>query len=408
MDGLRSPDIPAHFAYALVFIVGMFVAVSSVNKLLAEQEDRWAYLPTWGLFGAYAVLPVALFWFLDYNGVISDNSLFAALVTAVAYQQIFSGGVEGIRAPGQTGAVWKAFQTWATRVGQSIDRLTQKRNIWFKDQVVSRIALHPKHLEELKEIALERSKSRADLRRQLQELEGSANDQSPTATRRAIAKALWDDLRVSERDNYGELLRKANLISRWQHWRWFRNGRAISTTLAIFVAIGLIGVPTYRISRPSHGNYWLAWQQWRFVRPSATAADEFRNRRDLLAALTTADRGPGLAKSLTEELTYRDITVESAQRILDFLLYAHSDEVTPRFVEPLIAALRAPNPDVRLRIHRTLTALQVVQFEKFPLTGEFESLGKWVPAREDSAGVIDGHMQAWRRWWKSTQETAKP
>jgi len=402
MNGLRSPDIPAHVSYGIVLIVGTLVAWGSVNKLLAEQRDRWAYAPTWGLVAGYALLPVALFWFLDYNGVVSDTSLFSALVTALAYQQIFSGTVEGMRMPGQTAAVWRVFEQWAKLVQHRIERLTQMRLARFTEALVTRVSSVDTTLQKLRDLATERTKKPAELAAAI------AASGTTAAERRSLVRLLWDDLRMSEPDSHGDLLQRAGLIDRRTYWLSFRNGRSVVMSVVVIGMVIGIGFPIYRWSVPSHGDYWLAWQQWRYVRPTATAADEFRNRKELLAKLNTKDLGPGLARSLAEELTRRDVSVDSAQRILDFLLFSHNETVTPFFAPELVASLRTPNPDVRLRIHRTLKELQVVQFSTVLLAGEFDSLDKWVPAKEDSAGTIDGHIQTWMRWWTITQQPPKP
>jgi hypothetical protein len=277
----------------------------------------------------------------------------------------------------------------------------------FTDELITRVSSFQPKLDRLLDLVLERTKNAGPVNAETARVAAAGAAPTP-AQRRHLARFLFDDLRVSEPDNYGQLLHEKKLINWWTYWLSFRSGRTVVMSLAILGAVLTIGVPAYRWSKPVHGNYWLAWQQSRFVRPTVTAADEFRNRKELQSKLNAAAFGPGLAKSLAEELTRRDIPVESAQRVLDFLLFSHNDTVTPWFAPELMAALRAPNPDVRLRIHRTLKELQAVQFPKHPLTGAFESLDKWVPAEQDSAGTIDGHIQNWIRWWNATKTPSTP
>lgn len=411
MNGVRSPEIPAYLSYAIVLLVGSVVGWTSVNKLLAEHRDRWAYAATWLLFGAYTVLPVLLFWFLDYHALVSDTSLFAAIITAVAYQQIFAGGVEGIKMPGQSAAIWRAFEGWANSVQQRIDRLTQARNSRLTERIIGRIAQHAAQIDALRDLALDRSSARPALVAALDELAQQAATRSPEAQNRAVVKRLWDDLRRSEEHAYGSLLEQRNLIDFWTYWGEFRNGRAWLMSTTVILVLILSGVAAYRTSKPSHGNFWLAYYEWRFVRIAPPAQDEENSREALLNALNDSTTGAELAKSLAANLTLRDVNVETAQRIVDFLMFAHSPDVTRRFVRPLILALRTPNPDVRLRIHRMLKHLQAGEFPKVALIGEFDTIEKWVPAKEDSAGAIDGHIRTWLRWWDATQrppETVAP
>jgi hypothetical protein len=104
MGGLRSPDIPAYWSYLIVLLVGMAVARSRVNSAFDRYDDRWAFAGTWSVFLAYTIVPVILLYFLDFTSVINDTSLFAALVIAFGYRQIFVGGIQGIayrdRVPG--------------------------------------------------------------------------------------------------------------------------------------------------------------------------------------------------------------------------------------------------------------------------------------------------------------------
>ncbi|MBI2901787.1 MAG: hypothetical protein HYY17_16500 [Planctomycetes bacterium] len=66
----------------------------------------------------YVLVPLFLFWFLDYTAVIRDTSLFAALIVALGYRQIFSAGVQGILMSGETAKLWVPIQKWADRLAE--------------------------------------------------------------------------------------------------------------------------------------------------------------------------------------------------------------------------------------------------------------------------------------------------
>src|SRR5688572_28177301 len=120
MDPLISPDMPSLWCYLIVLTVGMIVAASSINELLKDITERWGFLETWLLFAANTAVPVLLFWFLDYTNALRDTSLFAALVVAFGYQQIFKGGVQGILTPGQSSRVWQPFEAWVNKTSARI------------------------------------------------------------------------------------------------------------------------------------------------------------------------------------------------------------------------------------------------------------------------------------------------
>jgi hypothetical protein len=100
--GLTSPDVPALYCYLIVVLVGFFVALGYVNDRLKDYPDHWAFLSTWLLFPAYWAVPAVLFWLLDDTGAVQDTTLFAALVVAFGYRQLFTGGIQGMSLPSQT------------------------------------------------------------------------------------------------------------------------------------------------------------------------------------------------------------------------------------------------------------------------------------------------------------------
>src|SRR5712692_6753660 len=163
MSGLSSPDIPAFVCYAIVLLVGMTVARATVNNLLNDYPDRWSFAGTWFLFLAHLVLPVVLFWFLDYTGAIQDTSLFAALLVAAGYQQIFAGAVQGIVMPGQTPALWRPFEAWVKKVSERIATRNKQYRDQFNEIVKTHLAADSARLGKFEELVLERSADPAKL-----------------------------------------------------------------------------------------------------------------------------------------------------------------------------------------------------------------------------------------------------
>jgi outer membrane protein OmpA-like peptidoglycan-associated protein len=399
MNGLRAPDIPAYWSYGIVLFVGSVVALVSVNTLLAEKRDRWSYFVTWVLVGSYALLPVALFWFLDYQGVVADTSLFAALVIAVAYQQVLAGAVEGIRLPGQTAAIWGLFKVWVDRASKHIDGLNQARNSRLTEKILTSISSSEERTLELESLVFDRCKPTSTVGTDVNAIRAAA-DVSEMARRRRIVKRLWDELRVTEPDMYGDLLRANRLINVTTYWWTFRNVRSISVAVMMALLVAGAGYVAFVSWQSHHEDVRLSFYEWRFTRPSITAADEVRARKELLIELRSPSQ-TALGSFLTESLTFRDVPVDTAQRILDFLLLAHDRETTTRLFSPLVKALQTPNPDVRARLQRMLLELQHAEFPNSPLTGEFEDLSRWRPSKDDSAGQIDAYIQGWLKWRNS-------
>lgn len=99
MDLTVSPDFDARICYGVAILIGILVGLVRVNSLLHNTRAAWLIPETWLLLFAYSLVPPLLFWMLDRTGAINDTSLFAAFLVAIAYQQIITGGYEGISAP---------------------------------------------------------------------------------------------------------------------------------------------------------------------------------------------------------------------------------------------------------------------------------------------------------------------
>jgi hypothetical protein len=232
-----SPDLPAYICYAIVLIVGAFVAWSSVRALLSDVNDRLAFGATWQLLAVYTLLPVALFWFLDYTSAIRDTALFAALLVGFAYQQIFSGGVQSIQLPGPTQALWAPFQSWAKAVA---DRVLTKLKL-YHDRFISQrtqfnIAARPKKRDALAGLVAERNDVPQALLDQINNL--PANNQLERVRLRIRA------LRASDPENYGYALYRSGIVSGPRYWWFLRQGRAwlvsSAIALALLVPIGVL------------------------------------------------------------------------------------------------------------------------------------------------------------------------
>jgi hypothetical protein len=437
MAGVPSPDLPAYACYAIVLLVGLVVARSSVNDLLAASPDHWAFPSTWSLFFAYVLVPVLLFWFLDYTGAIRDTSLFAALLVAAGYRQIFAGGVQGITMPGQTPSVWKPFEAWAKTVA---DRIATRNKLYtdrFNERVRNAIVSDPTKLAAFEELAFERAKDANALQAAITPYKATP---APPGAALKLLDALWRSLRESEPENYGYLLYKRHLVSRWQHWRWLENGRAKLLSAAVALTCALLAIFSYvwinHDAQTGFGhweNATIKYHQWRFLKGNASERDRWRSHEFLLqeirrsfpddvtdgcgVAATRSEHPPIAARTMSpsaldsgrrlqaiclpliRELRYSDVLPRQAEDATRLLVDCHSASLDSITVPALIESLRTPNHTVRLLINRTLAAIQKADYDA---TKPDETLNAWVPSKDESPGDIDGHVQAWYRWWHRT------
>jgi hypothetical protein len=402
VDKLGSPEIPAYLSYLLVLICGMLVARSQVNRLLSAFPQRWGFLTTWALFWAHAALPVFLFWFLDYTDALHDTSLFAALLVAFGYRQIFIGGIESIRLPGQTQRLWKPFEAWINRLVQHITSVSKRYLDRFDERVTSTLASDNNEAD-LMATAFLHTRQRDQLEKALADLkaEKAPDGLTPEAfdriQRRKRVGLLLRDLRSSVGEDYGYYLYQRRVIRLDRYLRWFGNvrSRAIAYGVTIIVFLFLVVAFYFAYRSPALR---IRYSQWRFVKASNTELDRFRNRDYLISQLQAGHVDPVLTPVLAR-LRYKDCPNRLADDVLRLVVDTHQPHIDKVVIPLLIEALRTENSDVRLRILRTLVDLSKASYDVSSLKDEMS----WVPAKDDSPGVIDAHVRMWQSWWANVQ-----
>jgi len=417
MTGLPSPDIPAYYCYAIVLLVGSLVAWSTVRNL-ANFPDRWAFAGTWQLFLAHLAVPVILFWFLDYVSVIQDTSLFASLVVAAGYGQIFSGSVQGITLPGQSASLWSPFQAWVKAVAERIATKQKQYRDQFDQQTQLDISQDSKLLNMLETLVLAHVQAPADLQTRLQALASNAAIQK--------TRMLWRELRTSEPEDYGYLLHRQKMISYFHYWWWLKKGRAKSVSVATLVlSVAFLIVVWYQVFAPPvlmiripGGGYRVAspiasdradaiefrYYQWRATKLNASRWDQYRTEQYFQGVLADSATNDNIARikalmlPIVRRLCFQDVSSQQADYILRTVMSLHSAEFDSAIVPQLLECLRTPNSDIRLRIHRTLEDLQRADYA-LSKQGLGQDLTTWVPAQEESAGVVETCVNAWASWW---------
>src|SRR3990172_5626192 len=296
MDQFASPDIPAYWCYFLVLSLGLLGARASLNELLKLHRDRWAFLSTWLLFGMYVLVPLFLFWFLDYTAVIRDTSLFAALIVTLGYRQIFSAGVQGILMPGETAKLWVPIQKWADRLAERIGTKQSNQKERFDEKVWDYLAAGAQHEAGMRGLAWFYSKDSTALGNELKSIAELPPDLNMSQaawdtlqTRRRV-RVLLNDLRKAKPDDFGYYLRERDLIPWWgyQVWLGAAKSRAIAWLLtALLTGLLLWGALWFRNS----GAAQLWYHQWRFTKSSASELDRIRSLDYLVHQLDRVSPG---------------------------------------------------------------------------------------------------------------------
>jgi len=424
--GFASPDIPAYVCYAIVLVFGVVVAWSTVNRTLQGYPDHWAFASTWGLFSAYAALPVVLFWFLDYVEALHDTSILAALLVSLGYRQIFAGSIQGVTLPGQASAFWKPFEAWVSAVA---DRIGTKQKLYldrFDEKVRSLIVADPTRMASLETLVLSNSRDVQALQTSLQQLSATGNAE---ADKRRKLDALWRDLRMSQPRDYGWLLYKRGIVRFWRYWMWLGNGRArIISGVSVGASMVALGVLSWwmfmGVAFREAGL--IRYHQWRFLKPNATERDQWRSMEFLakqfqIAASETDSgmerlRDPEqgrhheqhvklLVSPLVRELRFPSVGDRQAQSILALVVNCHAPSLGVYVVPDLIESLRTAPQGVRLQIRNALLAIQRADYPKTKLP---DTLAKWEPKKDESPGDLDERVRAGLVWWREAEQTKLP
>lgn len=295
MTGFASPDFPAYVTYTLVLLFGTAVAAHTVNRLLGSEPDRWAFPATWLVFLVHAVLPVVLFWFLDYIGAITDTSIFAALLVAFGYRQVFAGGVQGITMPGQTPALWKPFEAWVNQIVERIGDLNRMSIDRFSEAVQAHIAATPERFSLFKSLVLTHSNDPAALVTALTKLPSTGDAAADT---RQQIRLMWSDLRQCRAKLYGWLLYKQGIVPWGRYWLWLSKGRAKLFTVGIVGVLMLMAVGGMAwltgddIGGTRLHTARLQYYKWRFLKGNATQRDRWRSHEYLMGEMRAWGNSP--------------------------------------------------------------------------------------------------------------------
>jgi hypothetical protein len=387
MDMSVSPDLEAFYCYGLVLLLGLAAASAQVSKRLRNLAGSWIMFNTWLLFFAYTLVPVVLFWFLDRTNAVHDTSLFAAILVGVGYQQILSGGIGAIRAPGEVSKFWQPFDAWANSIASRIGDRIIVHNSRFDEKLLSSITSDAGKLDALKEVALTRTADAAKLDQSLRDLAGKKDLLGEKGVIAKQATLLYQNLKQSSPEQFEYLLYKHQVIPpKWYHW-YAQEWR--SKTTALIVAIVLIIAAIVAVRSLGTAENYAKYYVWRLHKDNATDYDRFRSRKKLAGYVTTTS---DVYPQLTGVLRIPNLPAKSADDILGLLVEARQSAIASHVnLQALLAeSLRVDNSDIRARIHKVLLYLADEKGAQVP-----QDLRAWQSDPKNTATDIDQIVKKW-------------
>ena len=382
--------------------MGVVIARGAANKLLDSSYGRWSFRQTWVLFYTQSLIPVVLFWFLDYTNVIHDTSLFSALAVAVGYQQIFAGGIKDITLPGQTSRLWQPFEAWRNSVINTIAIRARQRLDKFDQRVAAYCAEEPARVAALSKAAIQYASDPVDLATKT-----AAADVSTPEKRLSLTRLLIRELRSVTLPGYGGILNRAKLVPRpWYlicmtPGRKAAGGALIGTLAMIFILFLLLGVAPL-----DNGSLLLKqYQRWRLTKENASARDRFRTNEYFLGALSGPDEDPNATiGGSIKELRNSGISPDVVKEFINLAAHSKPQWVLNYWLHAFAEGLQNPNLDTRARLHTAMLAL--VQYAA-PGVEVPPSIRDWKTSSDAQLGDLDLLSRAWEQWLPTVSHPPK-
>jgi hypothetical protein len=393
MDLNVTPDLEALYCYAAVILVGALVARGQMSTKLGNFPGAWIMFDTWLLFVAYTLVPVFLFWLLDRTGAIHDTSLFAAILVAAGYQQILTGNLGTLKAPGEIATFWQPFALWTDRVAERVGERVRRNDARFQERVISDLAKNDQKLDMMRRLVLSRSTDPDAIEKELAGVKDRFQKVGEDSVHENEAKFLYGKLRIFADKDTEFLMHRRGITDTWVYHWYAREWRSKTLALAVgtAAAIGIVLLASQLSSPGSKVSYY----SWRLSKLNATPADRFRASRCLLTMLNDAPTSTLACDRLSALLRNPDLPIGSIDQILELMVERPwtGDQRSTHVAAKLIEALRAGNPDARARIHSTLLHLA----RKSQLEPAIPPVLKtWNPTLGNSLTDLDGHIEEWK------------
>lgn len=390
MDLSLSPDLEAYWCYCILAALALVVAGVQVRGLLKGFTNAWSTARAWLLLGAYTTVPIALFWLLDRADALHDTSLFAAILVAITYRQILSGGTQGVTVPGGFAKAWKPFVAWSDNVAAGIrDRIARNASR-YDAKVTDHLATDATVFEEVRRKVLNHSVNPGQVQSALDEFDKQKPPLDDTGVLQKKATYLYFALKALPEIDADKLLKDKQVITTSEYYLYAREWRSriFVGLFAVIVAV-LAVIAAAQVRDPKYeARYYL----WRFEKPNATNVDRFRAAQHLERGMRSghADFVRIVRQELATRLQFDALPLDTADRMLQLLFQKTASAPDASLMEALADSLRTNNPDLRARTQKVLICLGEERHLTIP-----DVLRKWKPSKEDAATCVDTAANAW-------------
>lgn len=350
---MSSPECAAWLNYSLVVGLGAltwFLGDRGYYGALRDTGLRWLSFSWYLILVAdLLVLPLGIFWLLDWAGVANDTSVFAALATVFVYSRISDESSSASSAPASLASFTEVFSRIGKLLAQRVLRTVANYNRRIELIAAEKAAGSPKKLGIVLQEVLTRagepeglkviSPNNHDvyqeaLKARLARIEAAAKDEdgAPDESEAAQRKAtlLLGELRgLVSPGEYDEFIRRRGLVDRFDV---VPVARLLLIGL-LFLAVGATArsvgmVPQAAETRARMNRVELRYQHWRLVKARNTTDDRQLADDHFRSLLSPAPGAPGfsvaqkavirmLGSSLISEATPEDARRRIIIRLLE-------------------------------------------------------------------------------------------
>lgn len=423
-----SPDWPCNVTYPLAWAFALWVTVRRTTEILGpdDQQLAWSYFEWYFLIFVQSLIPVFLFFVLDYSGSLRDTSIFAAILTGLFYREIVSGKLADIKTKGLLVMIFAPFLAWAEDIAKSLSAKVIIHKEQFKEDIVRLVSNKPSLYSRLEVFAFAKCPDQAALKSQLQEIEGSAanlpGDQQmrDAVIRERKSEHLLDEVIRRNKDYPGELFARQVVGWQWPKLYWHRRlhvvwrvALLIGVLLASWKAIPImLEISSIADLKPHFFLYRLSKADTS-IRDQQRTSDYFRAALDAAPSNSESTNAaekekPPLSHAghahlmqLLELLRQEDLGVQSVSNVFRIILEARSRvSIDSPLVPALIGALRNRNPVTAAESQKFL----VYVADSLAGTSLLPDLRQWTVPKDNELFYIDARVAAWSRWWKEFEK----
>jgi hypothetical protein len=392
MDQALSPDLEAYWCYAIVLVLALFVAAAQTRQLLRGLANAWATARAWLLLAAYTSVPLLLFWVLDRADALHDTSLFAAILVALTYRQILTGGSQGINVPTGLAQAWQPFVTWSNHVAASISARIARNNSRFDQAVIARLVNEPPAFEQIRKTVLNHSADPVKVQAALDSRDKLKPPLDDAGVLERKASDLFLMLKALPDVDANRFLLDNNLIGKGDYYWYAEEWKSKLVVAATLLASAVAAVVLLVKTEGSLSTYQVRYHLWRLEKVNATPADRFRATQFLESGL---DRREPIflnlvPQKLTSRLRFDGLPLDTADRFLA-LLRSQPLQDSASLLPGLADALRTANADLRAHVEKDLLYWAALRGLTLP-----SRLQAWNPSKDDADTCVDAISNAWK------------